>query len=363
MISAAYVSGYQSIDTLDLELAPFTVITGPSSSGKSALIRAIRSVATYQRGSAFISAWRGPRDGCTVTLDLPEATVTVHRAHDSARNTYTVAPPGVEPSRYTKLAGAVPDPVTALLRIPPESSLQLALQFDPPYLLAASPAEAHATLARLTGVTTILTAAREANRRRLGHLNTSKALQRELDATRETLDAEPYASLDARTEAADAVAHRLAALVELQLRHAAVIERRTRLHTATDRVRAARATLDLEAPTLDRLHDLEDRHHKILSTRTRWITARTEALALTAAASRQAPDLERLVDVAARRDAIAAAVERLRDAQARITAWQDKISGVDVELETSGTEHAEALAALTVCPTCGRPYDEETVHA
>jgi hypothetical protein len=365
VINRVRISGYQSIDALDLTLAPFTVVVGPSSSGKSAFIRALRSVATYQRGSSFISAWRPKADGCTVALSLDAGNVGLYRNADSAKNRYSLrlhADPPEAPTVYTKLAGAVPADISRALGIAPESSLQLALQFDPPYLLAASPAEAHSTLAALTGVTTILAASKEANRRRLASLAVVKVLQREQEATEAILAAEPYATLDERLDAAETLRMRLDALQAAQHRHATIVGCNARLGGAAARARAARATLDLEPPSTDRLLDLQARHRALLDTRTAWITARTDVAARTAVLDRPEPDPGRLRFLVDKLTEVRRLVDALQNAQYTMGGWQDKIAALDDELDATEAEHAAALAALTVCPTCGRPYEEDSEH-
>lgn len=359
MITRVRISGYQSIDSLDLALEPFTVIVGPSSSGKSAFIRALRGVATYQRGSSFISSWRPRADGCTVALSLADgARVTLHRAHDSSKNRYTLQRAEADPEHYTKLAGSVPTEVSTALGIGQDSSLQLALQFDPPYLLAASPSEAHATLAALTGVTTILAASREANRRRLATNVVVKTLQHELTTTRELLAAEPFASLDARLELAEDVQHLLERSAALEEKRKRIEDAVIALELAKQRARDARAVLDVELPTVERLVELRARHEKISSIRAHWLTARTEALAATAILERPVPTVEHLVELQARHDRILALRDDLQRTRFNSGRALDSITGIRAELESLERARTAAVAALTVCPTCGRPYDE-----
>lgn len=213
MIERVQVTNFQSLKSIDLRFGRYTVIVGPSSSGKTALMRALRAVASNVRGTHVIT--RG-QTRMAVTVHTGEHQVTLERDQTAAR--YRIAN-GTRDESYTKLAGAVPADVTAALRIDPVptngTSVNFAGQFDGPYLLGESGANVARALGSLTNVDTILEAAREANRRR--NLAAADLRTREADLKRVTVEAQQYAGLPQRLGAlvkAEVVAEQAQALQE-----------------------------------------------------------------------------------------------------------------------------------------------------
>lgn len=169
MIESVEVRNFQSLHHVDLELSPFTVIVGPSSSGKSALTRAIRVLIENQRGNSFIS--HGERVS-TITAKTSAGVVTLQRGKGTDDNSYTIIPndpahPLAPQQKYTKLGGDTPVEVSQFLGINPKDPIAFASQFDKPYLLDERPSEVARVLGELTNVRVIFDAARESNRRKL----------------------------------------------------------------------------------------------------------------------------------------------------------------------------------------------------
>jgi hypothetical protein len=267
----------------------------------------------------------------SLTLEAPArgipgpVVVSVHRAPE--KNSYRVAlDPGDPPAVFGKLAGSTPPEVSAVLGIPSDSALAIAAQFDPPYLLAASPGDAHSTLARLTGVTTLLRASREGNRRRLAALTAARTLGASLDGIRATLGETRFLTLEARLEA-------LADATTARARLAAHLERRAALDTA----RAAHA----------RLIALRESHRaaaRVLGT--------------------PAPSLDRLAALAARRDTIAAARLALVQKRSTLESIARERAEVDASLEAALAARDESMRAALVdaatCPMCGQALPLES---
>lgn len=189
MLERVEVHGWQSLRSLDLALGRFTVIVGPSSSGKSALMRAIRAVACNVRGGQSITR------GCAkaaVTLYTAEHVVTLERSATSGCYRVVDRASGLE-QVYTKLGGQVPDEVTRALRIQPVApgavSINFAGQFDRPFLLDESGATAARILGELTNVSTIFNAVREANRRRNTYAATLRTREDDIASVRQRLGA------------------------------------------------------------------------------------------------------------------------------------------------------------------------------
>src|SRR3972149_7677268 len=96
MLRRVSVHGYQSLEDVDLELAPLTVIVGPSRSGKSALVRALRSAFFNATGAAFIR--RGAR-AATVVLLFDDGTELSWEKVAGAGGVYVVSGDGKQSRR------------------------------------------------------------------------------------------------------------------------------------------------------------------------------------------------------------------------------------------------------------------------
>lgn len=175
MITHLAVRNFQSLRKIDLDLGNFTVIVGPSSSGKSALIRAVRALATNVRGNGMIT--RGQKQmAVTGTLDNG-VKITLER--DDRAGAYRLSGDGHH--HFTKLGGEVPDKITQALRLDP---INFAAQFDKPFLLDESGASVARILGELTNVNTIFEAVRQANRVRANAQSNLKNRRADLSAVR-----------------------------------------------------------------------------------------------------------------------------------------------------------------------------------
>jgi energy-coupling factor transporter ATP-binding protein EcfA2 len=156
MIRSVHVRDFQSLAKVDLELGGLTVVVGASSSGKSALVRAVQLLSSNRAGSFYV------RRGCPhaqVTVKTEDAELTVQRGRESYYQ--------VGGTRYTKVGTGVPDEVTAALGVPPGDQPNFASQFDRPFLLDDSGSRVAQTLGELTNIVLVMKAAKEANRERL----------------------------------------------------------------------------------------------------------------------------------------------------------------------------------------------------
>ncbi len=312
MITSLDLRNWQSLVDLNLPLGRFTVVVGASSSGKTALVRALRALASNVRGTSAIT--RGA-SAASITARLSDgARVTLAHAGGSWR--YQLLDPEDNERTFTKLAGSVPPEVTAALRISPAAtgapSLHFAGQFDRPFLLDESGSAVAAQLGQLTNVDRILGAVREANRQRAA-----------LAATLRTREAD-LADLTARAGAFADLPDRLTACERAEK----IAEAAT--HTDT-RVRQLQSLLDV----------LEGAQQ-----------------ALTDAAPPAPPSLEALDAILERRarflgllrDKVNADTELRRATDARDTAAR--------VLTDQDTALHHALREAAVCPTCGRSVTE-----
>lgn len=235
MIEAIRVRNWQSLTHLDLQLGRYTVIVGASSSGKTALMRAFKALASNVRGSSQLT--RGTSTAA-VTAILDDGEVTLE--HKGGSWTYRSVVLGHEET-YTKLDGRVPAQITNVLGIAPVptsgTSINFAGQFDRPYLLSTddSGAKVARVLGELTNVHLILAVVREANRRRSGMAATLKVREADLAATAAKVGL--YADLPARLAAFSAAE--------------TIYERVQQLQVTVQRLRAAVEALEAAQRVLD----------------------------------------------------------------------------------------------------------------
>lgn len=297
------VRNFQSLRQVDLELGNFTVIVGPSSSGKSALIRAFKALTSNVRGAGVIT--RGQKV-MAITGRTDTHTVTLQRQERSGSYRITDA---TGTRTYTKLAGEVPEHVTQALRIDPVGeggSLNFASQFDKPYLLDESGATVARVLGELTNVTTIFAAVRAANRIRANAASTLKTRTGDMDRIKSNLGA--YTALSGQLKA-------LHEAEQLDARRQQLTSRIGRLDTAVR-------------------------------------TLRISERAIAKAAVPKVPDITALNTAAARYRDLRAALDGVTATSRRagaLTAQADTLAQSADELKTA---LADMLRDAGICPTC-----------
>lgn len=310
------VTNFQSVEKADIELGGFTVIVGPSNSGKSALLRALRAAT---RNSVPASAVRVGKTMFTVGLETEEgARVSIERG--KSHSTYRVTPPEKEEQVFTKAGRTVPDDVqTALaMPLPTGPDLVFSFQIDPPFLLSETGTVAAKTLGDLTNVSKLHEASREANRRRL---EASKIVKIRED------DAVGCASA-MQTRFGDLPAH-----------NSAVKTARTMLGEVKDQARRRDTLISL----LEALSTIEAAERDI---RTRLDTLPEPA------------DIDFLSEKAGSLLADRHALLDSIDTIAKITHAEDVLNrelkdAADAEVQYE-REHHEALVQAGQCPTCGQ---------
>jgi energy-coupling factor transporter ATP-binding protein EcfA2 len=311
MIHSLTIQGYQSVrKRTDLTLGRFTVVTGPTGSGKTSLIRALRLLAFNQRGTAYISHGAKEAVVCLafpVPGDHPYCAVAITRGSRGAdKYTITAAPEDGDPSsrEFTKLGGKVPDHIQGLLRL---TDLNFAGQFDRPFLLDDSGSEVARVLGRLTNVTVIFEAAREGSRRKGEVARDLKRAEAEIERL--------------KAEAA----------------------RFTRLREHISSVESAEAAL--EAATLNdrRVQRLMD-----LTGLLRTAQAHSAAIVLP-----EPPDLAKLEELAARRELLAGRIRVIRSERLAVARCDQLARGHVIAEAQAGAEVSRLLREAGVCPTCG----------
>lgn len=253
MLKILDIENYQALAAARLELGKFTVVTGPTGSGKSAVIRALRLAAFNARGTSFI---RHGTKHCRIAL-LDDQGLGVAIARGPGHDAYVLDVLG-EQKKFTKLGGQVPAEVTELLNF---SELNFAGQFDRPYLLDNSAGEVARMLGRLTNVDLVFEAARRGYARKQEIGRSLKSVQAELDQL--TAAAEQYEDLPLRLSAIERAEQALARAQgarqrrdSLRLLTESAFSRQQEAQVLREAVRAL--TLDL-----DSLDELEARRARL----------------------------------------------------------------------------------------------------
>lgn len=308
MITDIVIEDYQAIKRADLALGQFTVVTGPTGSGKSAVIRAMKLVAFNARGTTYV---RHGATTCRAVLGFAEETLAVAITRGGrGKDSYRIATAGPVVVELTKLAGAVPEEVSRLLKL---SDLNFAGQFDRPYLLAETGSTVARVLGELTNVTLVFDAAREANRRRLEIARDLKAAEASVERLKD--QALAYRGLKERRTAAFEAREHLDCMRQITQRVVRLSELASGCEHWRQVLSKAEASV-IEVPSADTLDTMMARIARLRS-----------LYAQHGEAVRAARTWEKTADAEARGES--AAHEALH----------------------------EALVAAGVCPTCGQRVD------
>lgn len=169
MITRVVLKNFQNHSSLDLEVGPLTALSGPTSSGKTAVVRAIAGLLRNDPGKELIQAGK---DVLSVTLHLDSGFAVTWRKGQKAVNEYIIEDPEGTQKKFQNVgAKKVPDEVMDLLRIGPltledgtKVHLNLHEQMDPLFLLK-DPAPLVAKITgELTSAGRLLFAAAAANK-------------------------------------------------------------------------------------------------------------------------------------------------------------------------------------------------------
>lgn len=185
MIENISVQDFQSIESGKVDLGKFTVFTGPSSSGKSAFLRALHGLT---RNSFNPSQVRLGQSVTTVSAIVDGRKVEAIRG--KSKSTYKL-----DDEEYTKAGRAVPEDVETVLSMPLVADLEssFATQFDKPYLIADPGSTGAKVLGTLTNVSVLHDGMREANRRKLSINAEIKVRKADLEA--DNAEVEQYLDL------------------------------------------------------------------------------------------------------------------------------------------------------------------------
>lgn len=251
MITRIEIQNFQSHRNTVLEPGPggqLTVVTGPSDSGKTAVLRALRWLYyNVPQGTDFIRA------GCTfakVIVTLADGT-EVERFRTPSKNQYVIRRPGAEPQVYEGFGSTVPLEVQEALGVRPvtigdlELTLNLAEQLDGPFLGKSISAGARAkVLGKLAGTEEIDVAAKTLGTDIYRRTQDEKRLSAEVEELAKRI--EGYAWVPALGE-------RIGALEKLLAGLKAAEERKTKLAALSGRLLENASQTKLALAALERL--------------------------------------------------------------------------------------------------------------
>lgn len=349
MMRSITLVDFQSHQRTHLALGPLTVIVGSSSSGKSAVVRAIRLVAQNARGTTYV---RQGQKQTRVSLELggpDDQPTVVSIARGKGVSEYELALPGAaEPTVFTKCSTSTPESLTDLMGLG-DPSLWLAGQFDRPFLLDETGSAVAQVLGRLTNVTMIYAAVRECNRRAAEIKRRYNDQSSELTQVRDDLRA--YVSLPARLEAGRRAESAVERATQLSDRRVRLASRVREADDATDRLGLARSGLR-SVPEVGHLGEVSVRRAR-LADRLREVAAAASRRSTVKAALRQVPDTVIVESLVTRRATLGGALRSLTESEGRQRRLSEESSEASAAVAAARDQFTEALSRAGSCPLCG----------
>lgn len=306
LISALSIRNFQSHRKLDIDLDPgVTTIIGPSDVGKSAILRAIKWVASNQpSGDAFV---RKGKTSASVTVwlisqDEKQTTRITRSRGGKGGNLYLI-----EGKPYKAFGSAPPDDVIRLMNV---QDLNFQGQYDSPFWLSESAGEVSRQLNRIVALDVIDTAqSKLAGKSRRAKAEIDVLLDRVSQARKEKKRWALAPKLLDEVKQLDQVAR-------------SIVDKQSALDSFAQQINAAAARKmgircrSSEMQLLDRLVGL-GRHWEHLSARTQALQGAIQAAERAATtAGREPPDPSPLVALEA----------RSADLQIRTTALSDDVN-------------------------------------
>lgn len=134
MITRVAIDNFQSLRDVTLDLGRITTIVGPSDSGKSGFLRALRAVVENRRGAEYISHGAS---SCEIVVTVEESQVKWKRTKSAA--TYELIQ-GEQSQKFEKTKANVPLEIANIFKIVPDENitLQFSTQYDAPFLVDQS---------------------------------------------------------------------------------------------------------------------------------------------------------------------------------------------------------------------------------
>lgn len=343
------IRNYQSLRNVQVELGSFTVIVGASSSGKSAFIRALRALVSNQRGTSFIT--QGERS-MSITAETDKGKVIFKRSTGSNGNEYIIHGNGEDSQKFTKLAGGVPDEVSAFLGISSKDPINFSSQFDKPFLLDESPAEVARILGELTNAHILSEASREANRRKLNSSGKLKVRVEDREKSSNSLEEVENNSL--LSVNLDGIEAQLSEIRTIQAELVELERFRQEVATVAKRSKDSAKLSAFEVPDVTALDAAAQELSSLREAREQLKSASSRAKSTDALVAVEIPDTEDMekayrdiADLRKIRDRLTAELKTHKRLAKSIEDFED------MEKEATA-EYEEMLKVLGNCPTCGQ---------
>lgn len=311
-VSSARVQDFQSIADASVEFGSFTVLVGPSSSGKSAFLRAVRACI---RNDFVPSMVRSGKSKSVVTLDFVGGdSVSIERG--KSLSTYSL---GNDKGTFTKSARSVPLEIEKILAMPMIEGVDASMrfQFDKPFLLADPGSRASQVLGSLTNASLLHSAVREANRRASESLATLKVRKDDVDRLSGLL--EDYADLEDKRSQVEKAEKILGEAREVAVRRDRIVAKMEELRG----IQKSLKSLEVSQPpdptkVLNHIQELTDR-----------LASLTQAFG------------------------------RVQMIKSQLTQEQDRSHQLKSSAEELESQYVAYLKSLGQCPTCGQSTDHD----
>ena len=222
MIKHLAIRNFQSLAKADFELGRFTVIVGETDVGKSAIIRAIRYLATNQSGHGFVTHGQ-TRTG--VQIDTEEGATVAWRKSKTA--VYKVRTNGAV-EVYQKMGTHVPLEVASVLRIGEVTIGDDVFlpnfhgQFDMPFLITSTSSSRARMLGEVSGANILYLAIQEARRRERTSASLRNTRMSDLERAKEVLKS--FEGLEAAEQTLNKAAALLQAAADIDSRVSLIAE-------------------------------------------------------------------------------------------------------------------------------------------
>ncbi|CAB4148314.1 hypothetical protein UFOVP967_74 [uncultured Caudovirales phage] len=183
MIKRIVIENFQSLSSLSLDLGRFTVIVGESDLGKSAIFRAVHTLASNTPGTDYISFGSST---CQISLILEDGS-SVSREKESS-SSYTLKVPNTSSKKFDKTGVDVPAEVESILGMKPikfgadSISPNFHRQFDAPFLVSETSSFRARVLGSLSGIDILYRAIAESKRCEQNITKTAKIRKEDLDS-------------------------------------------------------------------------------------------------------------------------------------------------------------------------------------
>jgi energy-coupling factor transporter ATP-binding protein EcfA2 len=350
MLTRLAITDFQSHSNTSLELGPFTVVVGPSSSGKSAIARALRLLVSNASGTAYVRhGARKTRVSAAFAMfagDPIDAQLHVAIERGPSLSRFELTIPDQDVIEFTKCGKTVPEMILDAHDLS-QDELWVAGQFDRPFLLDETGSAIARTLGDLTNVSMIFAAVRECNRRASGAKAKHTDRKSTLDQVRTRLLS--YSDLPVKVSACDAAEQALERASDFSQRRALLQALVLDAENSYSRLLNARAELRAvpDASSLLRAESRRSRLAEALRTVEDAVARRAairqvnppEVGALLALSERRTMLRTLLTEVVKSELSRRQAVERAATAGAAAEEARDRLSG--------------ALTQAGMCPVCG----------